>query len=245
MLLDMVMLSGGIEQVVQRAAARPRLPDPAHAQGHAAVRHRGLDPGATGLVVEPSAPSPASRPRARCSAPRSTARTADSLVTLFGYGIQPEAQAIYQVTAGADLAPGRHARRAAERDRRRAAPRRRPGDTRDAWSAGSTRRSPARRWAAGSWCAGMVRWLYDYRGQPSVGTVLPVMQRLGRRDGRGPGLAAPGEGRGRRARCPRPRRAAARAVPRARGEQRRRPGGCRPSAAAGLLHASSPTSSAA
>ena len=27
---------------------------------------------------------------------------------------------------------------------------------------------------------GMVRWLYDYRGQPSVGTVLPVMQRLAR-----------------------------------------------------------------
>ena len=26
---------------------------------------------------------------------------------------------------------------------------------------------------------GIVRWLYDYRGQASVGTVLPVMQRLG------------------------------------------------------------------
>ena len=25
---------------------------------------------------------------------------------------------------------------------------------------------------------GMVRWIYDYRGQPSVGTVLPLMQRL-------------------------------------------------------------------
>jgi putative ABC transport system permease protein len=27
---------------------------------------------------------------------------------------------------------------------------------------------------------GMVRWIYDYQGQPSVGTVLPVMQRLAR-----------------------------------------------------------------
>ena len=45
----------------------------------------------------------------------------------------------------------------------------------------------------------MVRWLYDYRGQPSVGTVLPVMQRLARRERRGPRLAHPGEGaRGRR-----------------------------------------------
>ena len=27
---------------------------------------------------------------------------------------------------------------------------------------------------------GMVEWLYDYRSQPSVGAVLPVMQRLAR-----------------------------------------------------------------
>jgi putative ABC transport system permease protein len=27
----------------------------------------------------------------------------------------------------------------------------------------------------------MVRWVYDYRGQPSVGTVLPVMQRMANR----------------------------------------------------------------
>ena len=41
---------------------------------------------------------------------------------------------------------------------------------------------------------GMVRWLYDYRGQPSVGTVLPVMQRLARSERRRPRLAHPGEG---------------------------------------------------
>jgi putative ABC transport system permease protein len=29
---------------------------------------------------------------------------------------------------------------------------------------------------------GLVRWLYDYRGQPSVGTVLPLMQRLARQE---------------------------------------------------------------
>ena len=93
-------------EVVQRAAARPRLSDPAHAQGHAAVRHRGLDPRRVRRRARRSAPSPASRPPAPCSAPRSTAGPGDSLVTLFGYGIQPEAQGIYQVTAGADLAPG-------------------------------------------------------------------------------------------------------------------------------------------
>ena len=32
-------------------------------------------------------------------------RAADSLVTLFGYGIQPEGQGLYWLQAGADLAP--------------------------------------------------------------------------------------------------------------------------------------------
>ena len=34
---------------------------------------------------------------------------------------------------------------------------------------------------------GLVRWIYDHRGQPSVGTVLSVMQRLGRDAAADPG----------------------------------------------------------
>jgi putative ABC transport system permease protein len=105
-------------------------------------------------------------------------RTRDSLVTLFGYGIQPEAQGIYQVTAGADLAPddslGVLLSETAATQLRAA-----PGDTvtivgrldPQIAGAGVGRRLAVR---------GVVRWIYDYRGQPSVGTVLPVMQRLGR-----------------------------------------------------------------
>ena len=33
-------------------------------------------------------------------------RTPDSLVTLFGYGIEPEAQSLYQLETGRDLTPG-------------------------------------------------------------------------------------------------------------------------------------------
>ncbi|HEX6669720.1 MAG TPA: FtsX-like permease family protein, partial [Gemmatimonadales bacterium] len=103
-------------------------------------------------------------------------RTADSLVTLFGYGIQPEAQGLYLVTDGADLDPadtlglllsepaaallgagvGDTVALAGRLDPQMA-------------QAGVNRRLTVR---------GTVRWVYDYRGQPSVGTVLPVMQRL-------------------------------------------------------------------
>jgi putative ABC transport system permease protein len=105
-------------------------------------------------------------------------RTADSLVTLFGYGIQPEAQGIYQVTAGADLAPG-DTSGVLLSETAAALLRAAPGDTvtlvgrLDPQIAGA---AVGRRLAV----RGLVRWIYDHRGQPSVGTVLPVMQRLGR-----------------------------------------------------------------
>ena len=41
---------------------------------------------------------------------------------------------------------------------------------------------------------GLVRWVYDYRDQPSVGTVLPVMQIAGRQESRGSSLASDGQG---------------------------------------------------
>ena len=103
-------------------------------------------------------------------------RVGDSLVTLFGYGIQPEAQSLYVLESGGDL---------------------RPDD-----SLGILLSTPAARLLGASIgdtvtlvgrldpqvvtasvgrrlvVRGMVHWVYDYRGQPSVGTVLPVMQTL-------------------------------------------------------------------
>ena len=58
---------------------------------------------------------------------------------------------------------------------------------------------------------GLVRWIYDSRGQPSVGTVLPVMQRLDGRAAADPASLLLGlEARS----VASPRRAAARALPR-------------------------------
>jgi len=103
-------------------------------------------------------------------------RKGDSLVTLVGYGVQPEAQGIYQVQRGSDLTPddtlgvllstpvagllgagiGDTVSLVGRLDPQVAA-------------AAVNRQLVVR---------GIVRWVYDYRGQPSVGTILPVMQTL-------------------------------------------------------------------
>jgi putative ABC transport system permease protein len=103
-------------------------------------------------------------------------RRGDSLVTLTGYGIQPEAQGMYQVQRGVDLtprdtmgvllsAPAAGLLEAGVGDTVRLVGRLDP----QVAAAAVTRQLVVR---------GIVRWVYDYRGQPSVGTILPVMQGL-------------------------------------------------------------------
>jgi putative ABC transport system permease protein len=176
MLLDMVMLSGGIEKSFSdlllargyqiRLTPKGTLPFDTEASIEGASR-----------VVQVIRAQPGVEAAGAVLGTSIYGRAGDSLVTLFGYGIQPEAQGIYQMTAGADLTPGdslgvlvsqtaAHLLGSA------------PGDTvtlvgrLDPQLAGAAadRRLIVR---------GMVRWIYDYRGQPSVGTILPVMQRLG------------------------------------------------------------------
>ncbi|MBA3319775.1 MAG: ABC transporter permease, partial [Gemmatimonadales bacterium] len=177
MLLDMVMLSGGIEKSFSelllargyqiRLTPKGTLPFDTEASiggASSVVRAIRAAPGvaAAGAVLGISI----------------YARTPDSLITLFGYGIQPEAQGIYQVTAGADLAPadtlGVLLSETAAGLLGAA-----PGDPVTLLG----RLDPQVGGAAVSrtlTVRGVVRWIYDYRGQPSVGAVLPVMQRLGR-----------------------------------------------------------------
>jgi len=177
MLLDMVMLSGGIEKSFSelllargyqiRLTPKGTLPFDTEASiGGASrvVRAIRAQPGveAAGAVLGTSI----------------YGRTPDSLVTLFGYGIQPEAQGIYQVTAGADLAPD-DTLGVLLSETAAALLRAAPGDTVTLVGRLDPQVADA---AVGRLLAvrGVARWIYDYRGQPSVGTVLPVMQRLGR-----------------------------------------------------------------
>ena len=175
MLLDMVMLSGGIEKSFSemllargyqiRLTPKGTLPFDTEASIRGAttmVRAIRAEPGvaAAGALLATSI----------------YGRAADSLVTLVGYGVDPEAQGTYQLLSGADLTPGdsvgvllsEPAARLLEAG---------PGDTvtlagrldPQIAHAAVDRRMVTR---------GVVRWLYDYRGQPSVGTALPVMQRF-------------------------------------------------------------------
>jgi putative ABC transport system permease protein len=175
MLLDMVMLSGGIERSFAelllargyhiRLTPKGTLPFDTEATLSGAsrlVRALRQDPGveAAGAVLGASL----------------YGRRDDSLVTLFGYGIQPEAQALYTLEAGRDLTPNDSAGvlLSAPAARLLGAG---VGDSVDLVGRLDPQVVTA---VVGRKLAvrGIVRWVYDYRVQPSVGTVLPVMQVL-------------------------------------------------------------------
>jgi putative ABC transport system permease protein len=175
MLLDMVMLSGGIEKSFSdmllargyqiRLTPKGTLPFDTEATLSGAgellsILRRDSAIEAAGAVLGTSL----------------YGRVRDSLVTLFGYGIQPETQGLYTVTSGRDLAPddtlgvllspaAAHLLNATVGQTVTLLGRLDPQVM--TASVGRTLR-----------VRGVVRWVYDYRGQPSVGTVLPVMQSL-------------------------------------------------------------------
>ncbi|HEX7337741.1 MAG TPA: ABC transporter permease, partial [Gemmatimonadales bacterium] len=175
MLLDMVMLSGGIEK---------SFADMLLAKGYQIrISPKGTLPfdteatmGGAAAVVETLRRDSAIESVAPILGTSLYGRRDDSLVTLFGYGIQPEAQALYQLEQGADLT--RHdtlgvllSAPAAELLH---------ADVGDSVSLVG-RLDPQVATAAVSRALvvrGIVRWVYDYQGQPSVGTVLPVMQSI-------------------------------------------------------------------
>jgi putative ABC transport system permease protein len=175
MLLDMVMLSGGIEKSFAelltakgyqiRLSPKGTLPFDTEAtlqEAGSTVRRLRSDPAiaAAGAVLGASL----------------YGRGPDSLVTLFGYGIQPEAQGLYWVQGGSDLDPADTTGILLSSDAARLLGAG-VGDTvtlvgrldPQVLSGNVNRKLRVQ---------GLVRWAYDYRGQPSVGTVLPVMQAL-------------------------------------------------------------------
>ena len=175
MLLDMVMLSGGIEKSFGelllakgyqiRITPKGTLPFDTEAT---------LD--RVGSTLEQLRRDSAIASAGAVLGSSLYARKADSLVTLIGYGIQPEAQGIYQVQHGSDLTPHdtlgvllstavAGLLEAGIGDTVSLVGRLDPQVATEAVS----RQLVVR---------GIVRWVYDYRGQPSIGTILPVMQTL-------------------------------------------------------------------
>ena len=179
MLLDMVMLSGGIDKSFTDLLLGRGFQMRLTPKGTLPFDTEATMAGASGIVAA-LRHDPAVAAAGAVLGTSLYGATADSTVTLFGYGIEPEAQSLYQVTSGRDLGPGDTSgvvlSEPAARLLRAAV-----GDTvtligrldPQVVTAAVGRRLIVR---------GMVLWLYDYRGQPSVGTVLPVMQRLARRN---------------------------------------------------------------
>jgi len=178
MLLDMVMLSGGIDRSFREMLLVRGYQIRLTPKGTLPFDTEASLPGATGLVRAIRA-EPGIEAAGAVLGTSLYGRSGDSLVTLFGYGVQPEAQAIYQVTEGADLSPGDTAGVLLSEPAAGLLGGAGVGDTvalvgrldPQVAAASADRRLVVR---------GIVRWLYDYRGQPSVGTLLPTMQRIGR-----------------------------------------------------------------
>ena len=177
MLLDMVLLAGGIERSFERMLLGRGFQIRVSPKGTLPFDTDATLPGAGELIraIRSDGAVAAAGPVLGTSV---YARQGDTLVTLFGYGVDPGAQALYQLEEGSDLTladstgvlvstPVAALLRIGVGDRVTLVGRLDPQMA----SAAVERRLVVR---------GRVRWLYDYRGQPSVGASLPVMQDLSR-----------------------------------------------------------------
>ncbi len=175
LLLDMVMLSGGIEHSFERLLRGRGFQIRLSPKGTLPFDTEATMPGVTGLL-DRLRQDPDVEAAGAVVGASVFARRGDTLVTLFGYGVDPAAQAIYQTEVGEDLAPGDTVgillSQAASRLIGAG-----PGATVILVSrldpqvavAAVERRLVVR---------GIVRWLFDYPGQPSVGTAVSTMQTL-------------------------------------------------------------------
>jgi putative ABC transport system permease protein len=180
MLLDMVMLRGGLEASFADLLLVRGYQIRVTPKGTLPLDSEATLPDATGLVAtirsDPGVAGVA--PLVATSIYGRRVAGGDSLVTLFGYGIDPRDQGLYQLLRGADLAADDSAGvllSEASASALGAA----IGDTVTLLGVLDPQMAaPAmeRRLVV----RGVVQWLYDYREQPSVGTVVPLMQRLAR-----------------------------------------------------------------
>ena len=175
MLLDMVLLGGGIERSFEQLLVGRRYQIRISPKGTLPFDTEAGISGATrlGEVLR-------RQPGVTAVAPLLGAslhlRDSTTQLTVTGYGIDPSAQAMYQLVSGHDLEPGDSTgvllgEPLAERLGAR------PGEALTLvggldpqLATSQTRRTLVVR--------GTVRWLYDYRGQLSVGTVVPTLQSL-------------------------------------------------------------------
>ncbi len=181
MLLDMILLSGGLERSFEQLLLNRGYQVRISPKGTLPFDSDASIAGA-GRLLDSLRAVPGVAAVAPVLGASLHGRRGDSLLTLVGYGIDPANQAMYQVEAGRDLDPrdtaGILLSLPAQRDLGITM-----GDS--ITVAGALDPQMARAGLERTMVVrGLVRWLYDPEGQPSVGTVLSVAQRL-----RGPGGA--------------------------------------------------------
>jgi putative ABC transport system permease protein len=179
MLCDMIMLRGGLETSFESLLLLRGYQVRITPEGTLPFDSEATIPHATMLVdsIAGDAGVASVAPVVATSLYGAAPLATSSLVTLFGYGIDPANQGIYQLQSGTDLAPG-DSTGVLLGEPAAALLAARIGDTLSLVArldpqvaeAGSRRTVVVR---------GIVRWLYDHEGQPSIGTIVPVMQSLG------------------------------------------------------------------
>ena len=180
MLLDMVMLSGGLERSFERLLLLRGFQVRVTPAGTLPFDTEATIAGAGGIVERLRA-DPAVAEAGAVLGTTLYARGRDSLMTVVTYGIDPAAQGIYEVLDGSDIAAGDSAGVVlAEPAARRLGVT--LGDTvrlagrLDPQAASATREHALA-------VRGIARFLYDPRDQASIATLLPVAQRLAGLDG--------------------------------------------------------------
>jgi putative ABC transport system permease protein len=181
MLVDMVMLSGGIEKSFAELLLARGFQIRLTPKGTLPFDTEATLPNAGDLVAAVRR-TPGVQAAGAVLGTSVYGQSGDTLATLFGYGIQPEAQALYVVTSGRDLLPDDTLGVLLSEPAARLLGARLgesvtlSGRLDPQVVTGAVGRKLRVR--------GFVRWVYDYRGQPSVGAALPVMQTLaGKRTG--------------------------------------------------------------
>ena len=179
LLLDMVMLAGGMERSFERMLLSRGF------------QIRLAPKGTLPFDTEATFPSGAELSRALRADPRVGAagavlggalftRAGDSLIPLAGLGVEPEGQGLYELDRGADLAPGDTtgivigASVAARTGWR-------IGDT--VLLSGGADPQVARVRERRVTVRGVVHWLYESRGERTVGVTLPLIRALTGRTG--------------------------------------------------------------
>ncbi len=186
LLLDMVMLSGGMERSFSRMLLSRGFQIRLSPKGTLPFDTEATIPGISAIVDSLRA-DPDVDAAGAVVGTSVYATLGDSVLTLVGYGIDPRGQGLYELDRGADLAPGDSlglllGETVAERTGWRV------GDT--VALAGRLDPGIARAGVERSLVVrGVVRWLYDARDQRSVGAIVPVMQRFGRLTDRDAGSA--------------------------------------------------------